>query len=328
MGDGRSQDSVLGDLLRILWLHVVKPVCDVLGLTAERMREITQARTLEISMCRIRWLTGGLFSRLPLHAARMEPGERSESTMSRAISSYAISFRMLEYVSEKLDNIKIAECKGLIASMSSYSKNRPQGEPDIFIGSAEEQIRRMQEACKSIQWTTLRRRSAATVLDQLPHYPFVHFIAHGRSHLKDPSQSCLVFMKDGNGSQGSIAAPDYLTVDDLFHCSTENAVLAFLVACNTGDSRVPTLVDEGLNIVNAFQVAGFPHVIGSLWPVLDPACPPFVEYFYTGLEKFNPDSTILTNDRLALAVHHAQSCLQAKYKDRYRKWAGFIYMGP
>jgi len=42
-------------------------------------------------------------------------------------------------------------------------------------------------------------------------------------------------------------------------------VLAYLSACSTAVTG-PELADESVHIVSAFQLAGYQHVIGTLWP--------------------------------------------------------------
>lgn len=41
--------------------------------------------------------------------------------------------------------------------------------------------------------------------------------------------------------------------------------LAYLSACSTSESLAEDLANETLNIANAFQLLGFPHIIGTLW---------------------------------------------------------------
>lgn len=48
--------------------------------------------------------------------------------------------------------------------------------------------------------------------------------------------------------------------------------LAYLSACSTGQVQDERMLDEGLHLVTAFQLAGFQHVIGTLWDVDDELC--------------------------------------------------------
>lgn len=46
-----------------------------------------------------------------------------------------------------------------------------------------------------------------------------------------------------------------------------NAQLAYLSACSTAEDKVMKFTVENIHIAAAFQLPGFPHVIGTLWEV-------------------------------------------------------------
>ncbi|PNP51842.1 hypothetical protein THARTR1_07611 [Trichoderma harzianum] len=63
--------------------------------------------------------------------------------------------------------------------------------------------------------------------------------------------------------------------------------LAYLSACSTGANKnkaIP-LADEGIHLVSAFQLAGFRHVIGTLWEVSDRHCVDIARILYKTLHK-------------------------------------------
>ncbi|KAH6984002.1 hypothetical protein EDB80DRAFT_591530, partial [Ilyonectria destructans] len=43
-------------------------------------------------------------------------------------------------------------------------------------------------------------------------------------------------------------------------------------ACSTGANEAERLADEGIHLVSAFQLAGFRHVVGTLFPASDEHC--------------------------------------------------------
>ncbi|RSL77575.1 hypothetical protein CEP51_008968 [Fusarium floridanum] len=45
--------------------------------------------------------------------------------------------------------------------------------------------------------------------------------------------------------------------------------LAYLSACGTGQIKDEASFDENINVMSACQIAGFRHVIGTLWNVKD-----------------------------------------------------------
>ncbi|SNQ50510.1 conserved hypothetical protein [Frankia canadensis] len=94
------------------------------------------------------------------------------------------------------------------------------------------------------------------VLDRLPTARWTHFACHGTASLTDPSQSQLLL------------ADQPLTVLDLTRRHLHHAQLAFLSACETARPSAQ-LTDEAIHLASAFQLAGYRHVIATLWPIND-----------------------------------------------------------
>jgi CHAT domain-containing protein len=65
-----------------------------------------------------------------------------------------------------------------------------------------------------------------------------------------------------------------MTVSSLFETNIydQRPFLAYLSACGTGQVKHSELMDEGLHLITACQLAGFQHVIGTLWEVNDKSC--------------------------------------------------------
>lgn len=317
--------------LKIIWDEIAKPICDRLGFTPERLDVNFQHTPPKFGACRIRWLTSGVFSRLPMHAAGFWVKECTDILAQRAISSYAASFRVLRYASERSQNIARAELRGLMASMERPDPDLPFQKKKMFLKTAKRESEGIQQANSKISWAKIVRPSAEKVLEQLPHHPFVHFATHGVSDSKNPSKSHLVLMKEAETKSPEVKGlgvlSDSLSVTSISRCTAANAVLAFLSACSTADVRVEKLVDEGLHIVNAFQIAGFPHVIGTLWSASELVCPPFAKTFYELLGRYT-DNKPLSNDLIAFVAQMATLTLVKDSPDEPRLWACFIHVGP
>ena len=97
--------------------------------------------------------------------------------------------------------------------------------------------------------------TTAQVLHQLGEYAIAHFACHGTTNLDDPSRSGLVL------------ADQTLTVAALSAVTGRPARLPVRVPYRHHRRR--GLADEAIHITSAFQLAGFPHVIGTLWPIGD-----------------------------------------------------------
>jgi CHAT domain-containing protein len=151
------------------------------------------------------------------------------------------------------------------------------------------------------------RRGA--VLEALPTSDWVHFACHADSDLERPSRSSLQLV-DGA-----------LTVEEISRRHTPLASLAFLSACATGRGGT-TLIDEAIHMSSAFQLAGYPHVIATLWPVVDDEALTMARHIYTAL-------TTGTAGEPARAVHMAAWRLRADHDGRHpTAWAAHIHSGP
>jgi CHAT domain-containing protein len=164
---------------------------------------------------------------------------------------------------------------------------------------------------------------ATSVLSQLETCRMAHFACHGMSNPTDPSSSGLVLQRlapDGTFEQ------DHLSVSRISHLRLKHAQIAYLSACSTAENKAARLQDEVIHIVSGFQVAGFPHVIGSLWPAGDRECVQVASGFYSSLfeHKDVPGSDAR---RVAWALREAVMAVRAKNMDMPLKWAQFVHFG-
>ena len=113
----------------------------------------------------------------------------------------------------------------------------------------------------------------------------------------------------------------------------KQGILAFLSACSTAESKVAPFLDESLSIGYAFQVAGFPHVVGCLWPAYEFICPDFVAFFYRYLVQYGSAAgRPLTSELIAFCVQYAAMSIMISHDCIRGKepilWAGFMHIGP
>ena len=143
---------------------------------------------------------------------------------------------------------------------------------------------------------------------------------HGIS-TENPADSHLVLSKPCttpflNGVY--IEEADKLCVRDIAAKRLKSGRLAFLSACSTAYNKAEYLADETTHMASSFQIAGFHHVIGTLWPADDKACVMMARSFYSSLLK--------TND-VAVAYRNAIMKLRKHYKHGSSSWAPFILLG-
>jgi CHAT domain-containing protein len=153
----------------------------------------------------------------------------------------------------------------------------------------------------------------AAILSRLPAHAILHFAGHASTDAADPSRSGL-----------HLADPLPLTVADLAPFRLGDARLAYLSACRTAHAGALGLADEAITLATAFQLAGYQHVIGTLWSVQDNAARRIAESFYRGLTTATgPDVS-----RSAQALHDATIEARNRWPDHPWLWAAHTHTGP
>ncbi|KAJ3573299.1 hypothetical protein NPX13_g4752 [Xylaria arbuscula] len=258
----KSQTS----LLEWLWDIIACPVLDALGF---------QEPVSDTDWPRVWWIPTGLLSQLPLHAAGYHTKGSSETVLDRVMSSYAstvkalIHWRQLHF----REPVRPVSNHALLVAMCETPNLPANGSLPYTIDEVEV----VKDLCPSLQLQpitpSLRKDN---VLKELQACRIFHFAGHGHSHPTEPSRSCLL-LEDW--------MTDPLTVGDLRdHRLQENPpFLGFLSACSTGANKAVRLADEGINLINAFQLAGFRHVVGTLWEVSDMHCVDVARVLYETL---------------------------------------------
>lgn len=157
------------------------------------------------------------------------------------------------------------------------------------------------------------------VLLELPAHQCIHFACHGVSDGENPSGSHLLLHGDNPVELGK------LTVSAISNINIKNAQVAYLSACCTADNPSSTLADEVIHIANGFQLAGFSHVLATLWESDDDACRQVSGEFYRLL--FDPRQNEQGHGAVSFAFHHAVKKLRHKLLGQPIKWASFIHTG-
>lgn len=116
--------------------------------------------------------------------------------------------------------------------------------------------------------------------------------------------------------------------------------LAYLSACCTAQQYDLRLIDENLHLAAAFQLLGFPAVVGSLWEADDAAATFIAGEFYTELsfrldqsrQEHHAESQL--GRSVATALHLATSAFRQRKTaargnaaDDVLSWASFVHLG-
>ena len=160
-----------------------------------------------------------------------------------------------------------------------------EGQPNVRRPEALPGVRREIEAIIeaapfSINTTTILHPSPDQVEDILQQSHVAHFACHGVSDSVDPSHSGLILQR--TGSDGS-PEQDFLSVHRVSESRLECAQIAYLSACSAAENKAAQLADEVIHAVSGFQVVGFPHVVGRLWPAGDSGYVEIAREFYRSI---------------------------------------------
>ncbi|MGH3374029.1 MAG: CHAT domain-containing protein, partial [Actinoallomurus sp.] len=277
----------VGRTLGWLWDAVAEPVLDALPPSYDGTAPLR----------RIWWMPTGALSFLPLHAAGHHDGG-GRTVMDRAISSYTPTLRMLHRSRAALGSAGV----GLPRMPLVVSMPTTPGAPELP-GVAREtgELMRLRPGAVFLETEDATREATVAALATSS---WVHFACHAVSDPAEPSASHLV-LEDGP-----------LTVMDIARLRIENAGLAYLSACSTarGGAR---LADEAIHIGSAFQLAGYPHVVATLWPIADTAAATVAAEVYAGM-----------GEGAAAAVHAATRSLRDACGGRSPLlWASHIHIG-
>jgi len=277
------------DLLRVLdwlWHAITQPV-----LSALSMPEAVPGTRRP----RLWWVPTGLLSLLPIHAAS-NAASPDQCVASRVISSYAPTIRALGWASRRVppDNDRT-----LVVAVPSA----PGG---ITLPAAQAEG----QAIESLNHhATLLAGEAATrdrLLRELPRHENLHFAGHAIGSLYSPSESALL-MRDSP-----------VTAREISQLKLTGGNIAYLSACETAVSEI-TVIDEAINMASACQLAGFRHVIATLWPIRDDIAIRVAEQIW---------QTAKSSGGPAVSVDHAIEGLRRKHPRKPSIWAAYIHSGP
>jgi hypothetical protein len=291
-------------VLEWLWDCVTGPVLDRLGLTARPGDDAHWPR--------VSWCPAGALAMLPLHAAgyhETRDDDEPKTVVDRVVSSSTPTVRAV-LDSRRPDDSGPGPL--LVVAM-------PRTPEQHDLPGARREAELLAELVPGdVDVLGLPGSPAAdhaTVTAALQDHRFSHFCCHGVSDPDDPSASFLALV-------------DYeaepLTVLDLTRARLEHAELAFLSACTT--ARIgATFPDEPIHLAAACQLAGYRHVIATLWSIDDQDAVDVADQVYTSLIR-SPGG--LHADDAAIALHHATRRLRERYVREPGRWAAYMHIGP
>ncbi|MET8051886.1 CHAT domain-containing protein [Streptosporangium sp. NPDC005286] len=287
--EGTVDMRVAEETLSWLWDAVAAPVLDALGLTGPPVPGGPAPR-----VC---WCPTTALSYLPLHAAG-RPGE--PGVLDHVVSSYTSTLRALQHA-RRQPPAPPRPRRPLVVAV-----DRTPGMSDLpaTVKEAERIAHRIPGS------VLLGAVSRERLLAALPDHAWLHFAGHAYADPHRPSRSHLAL------------GHDRLGVLDIARQDLPHAELAYLSACHTA---APTgrIADEAIHLASAFQLAGYEHVIATLWGIRDDVAAQAADHVYARLDPGVPPGA-----GVADAVHGASLALRERYPGRPDLWAAIIHTGP
>ncbi|MFE9746824.1 CHAT domain-containing protein [Saccharothrix saharensis] len=290
-----SAKQTLHVTLEWLWDTVAGPVLDHLGLADGE---------------RLWWCPTGLLTLLPLHAAGYhDPADTpaGRTVLDRVVSSYTPTLRALARA-RKADPPATADRRLLAVSLPET----PAGDVALSpLPGARAEAGFFERAMPGSHTLRLGEEAThATVTADLRTHAYAHFACHGGQDLDDPSTGALYLWDKP------------LTVLDVAGLDLGHAELAYLSACHTAVGGT-TLPDESIHLAAALQLAGYRHVIATLWTVTDRTAVDVATSVYTALL----DGSGLDLGDTARVLHRTVRALRDADPRDPTRWAPYIHAG-
>ncbi|KAH7152875.1 CHAT domain-containing protein [Dactylonectria macrodidyma] len=214
------------------------------------------------------WIPTGPLCKFPLHAAGYHARGTSETVMDRL------------------------NPKALLVAMEHTPGNST-------LQFARQEVEVVHRICTSMNLSVVKPgQRKSKILTHLQQCNIFHFAGHSHTDEANPSMSQLL-LEEGQ--------KDPLTVSELLELNLrkESPFLAYLSTCGTGRFKDERFGDESLHLIGACQVAGFRHVIGTLWEVDDELCVDMATTIYEGIED-----GAMTDKSVCLGLHNAATRLR------------------
>ncbi|MCI3271490.1 CHAT domain-containing protein [Streptomyces cylindrosporus] len=292
------------DIMNWLWARIAEPVLDRLGFDGAG----------DEALPRLWWCPTGLLTLLPLHAAgryprhRTAPGtERSEtcSVPARVVPSYTSTLTALRRARENVVS------DGVFGGILAVGMPETPGRPPLPGVDKEFEALRARFPPGTVRQLIGSEATREAVRQALHENAWAHFACHAGQDLMDPAQSAFT-LHDAR-----------LTAAELLELDLPNAELAYLSACETAVGGV-NLPDEVMNLASTLQLAGYRHVVATLWSIEDGTAAEMAARVYSELTRAaRPNSA-----GIARALHSAVAAQRALDPTDPLRWAAYLHVGP
>ncbi|KAJ7810356.1 CHAT domain-containing protein [Mycena olivaceomarginata] len=280
----------LSHILSQLWLKIVCPVLNALGITTPVSQDLE----------RIWWCPTGPLAFLPIHAAGLY-GENQ-----------AFGSKLSDFLISSYTPLLTALIEGFRPQSESQEAlqllavTQPSADGQYYIPGTQKEIECIQKHARGkvhFQWLDERMATIDNVQKGMKNSRWVHFACHGVQSAS-PTESALL-----------LAGSSQLTLSNMIQLSLPNADLAFLSACQTATGS-QQLQDESLD-TEVF--------IGTMWSIMDNDAPQVASDVYAHILEASPPDSTRAAEALHLAVRKLRE--QPGAEKSFLHWVPFIHFG-
>lgn len=259
------REQAIQPILRWLWQVIVYPIltCSQLGIGGPPQPGTEPPH--------IWWVPSALLSQLPIHGAGDCQLGSGNSALDWVVSSYIPSVKVLlelHHSSQESQEVESA----LLVSVSSTNEYS-----DLL--HAESEVLVIQNTlCETLSPSdvhVMHNPVKESVIKLIKHTQIFHFAGHGYAHPTDPSKSYLLLP-----NKERLSGEDLMTEG----VTAARPWLAYLSACSTGRTHEERLMNESSHLNSTFLLAGFRHIVGTLWEVSDSQSQRLASLFYSNLK--------------------------------------------
>jgi len=326
--EGAEIQSELHFVLGALWLHVVKPILDVLAFSVSVPRFILYyfidtifKSTPPLDLARIWWCPTGSLVFLPLHAAGIY-GQNEPSGLGSCISDFAIS-SYTPTVSSLLQKLKVSDNVQGPASSKLLIISQPNTPGCSPIPATTKEMNCVWKIMETYNGECHRLEGEFASVNQvkldMESHGSIHFACHAAQSLKHPLKSGF-YLHDGR-----------LELSEIMKQKFTIRELAFLSACQTSTGN-EKLSEEAVHLAAGMLAAGYRSVVATMWSIKDRFGPDVAESFYKDLMERGKISgkPQLDSSHAARALHHAIQGIRTKLGDTEQgllTWVPYVHFG-
>lgn len=249
---------------------------------------------------------------IPFDAVKTSNSDKA----SFLIRTHAVSYSNSATLYQKQQDVKKVKSNRLMVFAPTFKDNRNIEQERADMGPLLYNTIEAENIAQYFNSKVFKSNEAtiSNLENEVHSYNLLHFATHASANDEYPDYSYLAFSKDSSNS-------NLLYVKDIYNY-TFNADMATLSACETGFGQLQK--GEGmLSLARAFNYAGVPSIVTTLWKISDQSTSDIMHDFYKNLSEGLDKKEALRQAKIKyLTVNANDVLLQHPYY-----WSGIIITG-